>query len=49
MAPPSTPKRMSRNGIVLPRLMSQGFTKLSMLLTPKPQITMKMHQPVSPW
>ena len=48
-APPSTPKKIKMNGMLLPWLMSHGLTKLSMLLTPSPHTSMKMPQPVEPW
>ena len=42
-----TPKKTNRNGIELPWLIIHGLTKLSTLLTPTPQINMKMPQPRS--
>ena len=38
------------NGVSLPLLMIMGLTMLSiMLTTPRPQMSMKMAQPVWPW
>ena len=50
ITPPSTPRKVSRNGWLLPRLISIGRTTLSTPLIRKvPQITMKIPQPVLPW
>ena len=46
--PPITPKKIRMNGSVLPCEISHGFRKLSMLETPKPQISMNTAQPVAP-
>src|SRR3954471_16787142 len=48
-APPITPKKIKRKGMLLPWLMSQGLTKLSTLATPKPQTSIKIPQAVEPW